>query len=335
MTTTDANMPVARGRETTARGVSRPADEGQSKASGSAVGAAGDGGVGLDGVGVPAGAGEQAVGRRPSFTITDAAVACVVSRKTITRKLPELATHGAAKDADGIWRIPVEALLAVGLHPGRSMPTERRAAETLDLRQGGSSEPAPPRSTGPELITIPRDRWDDVRIRLARAEAEAAERGLALADARLALRALSAAPSSGQPPVAPEPSWPGAWHPSASAASSPSAAGGVPSTPPAPAGFSGQVPENRAVDPGSEGQTAPAEQPGAAQTWDASPHEAQVVPTVTVVETESSLTATQPADLFTARSRAARSGQVVPVILMPGAAGAGSVAKPRRWWQSR
>ena len=45
-----------------------------------------------------------------------------------------------------------------------------------------------------DTVTIPRDRWDDVRIRLARAEAEAAERGLALADARLALRALTAGP---------------------------------------------------------------------------------------------------------------------------------------------
>ena len=62
---------------------------------------------------------------RPTFTITDAATACSVSRKTITRKLPELAGHGAAKDDDGVWRIPVEALLAVGLHPGRSLPGGR------------------------------------------------------------------------------------------------------------------------------------------------------------------------------------------------------------------
>ena len=52
---------------------------------------------------------------RPTFTITDAAAACSVSRKTITRKLSDLSDHGAAKDDDGVWRIPVEALLAVGL----------------------------------------------------------------------------------------------------------------------------------------------------------------------------------------------------------------------------
>ncbi len=136
-------------------------------------------------------------GRRPMFSITDAAVACAVSRKTITRKLPELATHGAAKDEDGVWQIPVEALLALGLHPGRSVAGSARQPRTgtVDLRQDSSAPPAPePR--GSEMVTIPRDRWDDVRIRLARAEAEASERALALADARLALRALTAGPST-------------------------------------------------------------------------------------------------------------------------------------------
>ncbi len=128
---------------------------------------------------------------RPTFTITEAATACSMSRKTITRKLPELASNGAAKDEDGVWRIPVEALLAVGLHPGRSLPplpvaSPRPAAPPV----------APARETEVETITIRRDRWDDVRIRLARAEAEASERGLALADARLALRALTAGPAT-------------------------------------------------------------------------------------------------------------------------------------------
>ncbi len=59
-----------------------------------------------------AGVAEVQASTRPTFTITDAATSCSVSRKTITRKLPELAGHGAAKDEDGVWRIPVEALLA-------------------------------------------------------------------------------------------------------------------------------------------------------------------------------------------------------------------------------
>jgi hypothetical protein len=131
---------------------------------------------------------------RPSFTITDAAIACAVSRKTITRKLGDLASHGAAKDEDGIWRIPVEALLAVGLHPGRSLPEAPRPVQR-PMGPGPVQAPAvAPAQTGPDMVTVPRDRWDDLRIRLARAEAEATERALALADARLALRALTAGP---------------------------------------------------------------------------------------------------------------------------------------------
>ena len=140
---------------------------------------------------------------RPTFTITDAAAACGVSRKTITRKLAELAAHGAAKDDDGIWRIPVEALLAVGLHPGRSLPRPDRA--TAAAPRVPSAPPVAESSvpgdgqTGPEMISVPRERWDDLRIRLARAEAEAAERALALSDARLALRALTAGPAMPAP----------------------------------------------------------------------------------------------------------------------------------------
>jgi hypothetical protein len=146
------------------------------------------------------------IGTRPMFTITEAATACAVSRKTITRKLTDLAEHGAAKDEDGVWRIPVEALLAVGLHPGRSVPTPSRPAASRPATPSPTRPAAPVSSpaTGspsrgqvsPDVVTIPRDRWDDLRLRLARAEAEAAERGLALADARLALRALTAVPYS-------------------------------------------------------------------------------------------------------------------------------------------
>lgn len=290
--------------------------------------------IGSDGTGGPARADERAGSRRPSFTITDAAVACVVSRKTITRKLPELATHGAAKDADGIWRIPVEALLAVGLHPGRSMPAERPAAETLDLRHGSSSEPTAPRSAGPEMVTIPRDRWDDVRIRLARAEAEAAERGLALADARLALRALTAAPSSGPAPGTSEPSWQGPWHQSAS---SPATSGGISTTLPASAGVVGmvQAAESSAADPGAEPLTHLRDRPGAGHTWDADYVDGQSVPVVTSSGTEPVVTSMPQADLFIARSRAARSGHLVPVVMMTSAATPESGARKRRWWQSR
>jgi hypothetical protein len=141
---------------------------------------------------------------RPTFTITDAAAACAVSRKTITRKLGDLALHGAAKDDDGIWRIPVEALLAVGLHPGRSLPNQPPpASRPTPSSQQTVAPPAASTGGSPDVVTIPRQRWDDLRIRLARAEAEASERAMALADARLALRALTAGPAtvSAAPPL--------------------------------------------------------------------------------------------------------------------------------------
>ncbi len=149
---------------------------------------------------------------RPTFTITDAASACAVSRKTITRKLGDLAGHGASKDEDGIWRIPVEALLAVGLHPGRSVPQDARppaVAPMIVAPPAASAATAPPAvarsAPEPDMVSVTRERWDDLRLRLARAEAEASERAAALADARLALRALTATPHRAEPvaPVAP------------------------------------------------------------------------------------------------------------------------------------
>lgn len=168
-------------------------------------------------VDAPAEAPADQATNRPTFTITEAAAACAVSRKTITRKLVELADAGAAKDADGFWRIPVEALLSVGLHPGRSLPpaTREPASPVLDLRPKPSVASAPVVKNPPEatedVVTIRRDRWDDIRIRLARAEAESVERGRALDDARLALRALTAGPAplhvanGSIPPVEPTP----------------------------------------------------------------------------------------------------------------------------------
>ena len=251
-------------------------------------------------------AGPEAVtSSRPTFTITDAATACSVSRKTITRKLPELAGHGAAKDDDGVWRIPVEALLAVGLHPGRSVPGVAAAARPA------APAPIAARPTDHDTVTIPRDRWDDVRIRLARAEAEAAERGLALADARLALRALTAGPAASSPPAADPPSYP------------------------------------RDVAAASIAHAL--ESPGAAQTQDHSPIPAVValgndpVPGVGRSEIAGGAPGTVtsspsgpgspgpggeavPADVVAARNLAARTGGYVPAGAAP--------SKKRRWWKS-
>lgn len=245
---------------------------------------------------------------RPTFTITDAATSCSVSRKTITRKLPELAGHGAAKDDDGVWRIPVEALLAVGLHPGRSLPEGATSAP----RQAPPA-PQPVRTTEHDTITIPRDRWDDVRIRLARAEAEASERGLALADARLALRALTAGPST---PLRP------------------SAVGSAEDLA-APAGTTDTRPV--ATPTATQASTGDAAASGTAEAtpkrFGTDPAISSQVPASDAAGSEGGIPApgvgpdAVPADVVAARNLAARTGGYVPAGSTP--------TKKRRWWQSR
>ncbi len=235
---------------------------------------------------------------RPTFTITDAAAACSVSRKTITRKLSDLSDHGAAKDDDGVWRIPVEALLAVGLHPGRSVPEVTSAP----ARPASPAAPVPP--IAQETVTIPRDRWDDLRIRLARAEAEANERAAALADARLALRALTAGPSG--------------------SVVAPSQATRAPvSTAPAPdqqALVTGAELTDEA--PNSVSVTIPAGlDAGAARQGDPGAPE----PLADAVPADGPAPAGTE-DLVAARNLAARTGGYVPATVAP--------AKKRRWWQS-
>jgi hypothetical protein len=256
---------------------------------------------------------------RSTFTITDAATACSVSRKTITRKLPELAAHGAAKDDDGVWRIPVEALLAVGLHPGRALP-----GLTAGPARPAAPTPAPTRPAEQETITIPRDRWDDVRIRLARAEAEASERGLALADARLALRALTAGP------VTAARTW-------EVAATSDHGAARVPDGEPATASpmAVGSTPADPAPRSSSASTTSsePSVLSGAARATEATapvvatqgPPEASGQADPMPVDPVSADAV--PADIVAARNLAARTGGYVP-------AGA-TRAKKRHWWKSR
>jgi hypothetical protein len=246
---------------------------------------------------------------RPTFTITDAATSCSVSRKTITRKLAELAIHGAAKDDDGVWRIPVEALLAVGLHPGRSMPEAGHAAV-----RPAAPAPVPVRPVDQDTITIPRDRWDDVRIRLARAEAEASERGLALADARLALRALTAGPATREraAELVTDPNF---------------------SAPPgARAEFPGQVStgaaSNRVGATATGGDPAAADQGNRDASGSVHVEVSRDAPVPERGQPElPDVRDTPAADVVAARNLAARTGGYVPAVPAP--------VKKRRWWQSR
>ena len=248
---------------------------------------------------------------RPTFTITDAATSCSVSRKTITRKLAELAIHGAAKDDDGVWRIPVEALLAVGLHPGRSLPEAGHAAV-----RPAAPAPVPVRPVDQDTITIPRDRWDDVRIRLARAEAEASERGLALADARLALRALTAGPATRER--------------AAELVTDPSFSAPTGTRAEFPGHVSSGAASNRVDAAATGGDPAAADQGN--RTGSGSVHsEATIsrdapVPKLGQPELPDGPD-TPAADVVAARNLAARTGGYVPAGPAP--------VKKRRWWQSR
>lgn len=57
------------------------------------------------------------------FTASSAAKECGVGRSTVHRYLEQGRLSGAEQDADGVWQIPLSALLSVGWTPGRSAPT--------------------------------------------------------------------------------------------------------------------------------------------------------------------------------------------------------------------
>lgn len=57
------------------------------------------------------------------FTASSAAKECKVGRSTVHRYLEQGRLSGAEQDEDGVWQIPLSALLSVGWTPGRSAPT--------------------------------------------------------------------------------------------------------------------------------------------------------------------------------------------------------------------
>lgn len=132
-----------------------------------------------------------------TFSVSEAARVCQVSRKTVVRRLPELAEHGATKTAQG-WVLPLSALMAVGLNPGK--PSDPPASDT-------------PRAEAGALVTIPRDEYEALRAKQAQADrlvAEldavsrlAKERESHIEDLRLALRVLEPGPSAAEPVVLP------------------------------------------------------------------------------------------------------------------------------------
>lgn len=128
---------------------------------------------------------------RPRLSVSAAARACGVSRRTIHRRLAEHAFPGAVQAEDGTWSIPVEDLLAAGLQlhaPAPCAPIPAQGDEQgihLPAQEVGSLRAA---------LDAAERRAADAERRAAMAEAVASERGRALAALELALRALQPGP---------------------------------------------------------------------------------------------------------------------------------------------
>lgn len=129
-----------------------------------------------------------------NFTLTTAAEACRVSRKTVTRRLDQLQEGGAYKNDSGAWVIPLQALLHAGLSPGRPSSPDAGNSGRQDTpgSNGGVPGGVSPRES--ELL-----RRAEVAEALA---SERADRITDLAgqisDLRHVLKMLEAAPSATQ-----------------------------------------------------------------------------------------------------------------------------------------
>ena len=135
-----------------------------------------------------------------TFTVTTAADACRVSRKTITRRLPQLQAGGAFKDDTGAWVLPLNALLHAGFAPGRPASPDTGTSPQEDTQGQGD------RWYTPEEVADLRKRADEaegLRRRAEVAEALAAERERVIEVQANALRMLTA--GAGQSDTVPAP----------------------------------------------------------------------------------------------------------------------------------
>jgi hypothetical protein len=129
----------------------------------------------------------------PTLGLAEAAKACGVSVSTLRRKRPELAANGAAQTANG-WRIPVTALIALGLMD-----------RTTDARHESQHDsPMTPTTTAPvDALTAQLDALRtalaDAERRAAVAEAVAAERERTIQTQAMALRMLEASKTPATP----------------------------------------------------------------------------------------------------------------------------------------
>jgi len=120
-----------------------------------------------------------------TFTVSQAAEVCQVSRKTITRRYDQLKLGGAYKDKAGQWAIPVAALLHAGLTPGR--PAAPDTVPSTPASALGQQDTA----TGLRVAEL-EAQVTEYRHRAEVAEQLAAERSARVEDLRQALRMLEA-----------------------------------------------------------------------------------------------------------------------------------------------
>jgi len=144
---------------------------------------------------------EQGAQQRPSWTLSEAAQHCSVSRSTVRRYRETGKFPNAVKDPERGWIVPVGDLLAAGLRPGRSAP----------LSEHAQSENGPAHDLAQRVIQLETQLTVE-RAQRAAVEQVAAERERSLADLRAALRMLEAGPTRPEPvspvpvvPLGPEP----------------------------------------------------------------------------------------------------------------------------------
>jgi hypothetical protein len=158
---------------------------------------------------------------RPRLSVSAAARACGVSRRTIHRRLAEQAFPEAVQAEDGTWSIPVEDLLAAGLRlhaPATGVPIHAQGADgaahaPAQGEEQGAHRPGQEVGALRAALDAAERRAVEAERRVEVLEAVASERGRALATLELALRALQPGPSSpapqgtGDSPASPRSRW--------------------------------------------------------------------------------------------------------------------------------
>lgn len=142
----------------------------------------------------------------PVLGLAEAAKACGISVSTLRRKRGDLEDAGAIATPAG-WRIPITALVSLGLMPATTPPPEEpRMAPTMQPPAGGGNAPA---DTLREELDALRSRLVAAEQRAAVAEAIAHERERVIEAQATALRMLeapatsTATPTSESTPAAP------------------------------------------------------------------------------------------------------------------------------------